>query len=102
NAATSRESGYLTLGAAPTFGLGAGGASLEIPAFMNIVGSSFYQQFDGSDGGSGLAVVSVSPKVSVPLKFLGISHGAWKASFALSYFHLSNEGLLDGNEVLAN
>jgi hypothetical protein len=102
NAATSRESGYLTLGAAPAFGLGSGGVSLEIPAFMNFVGTSFYQQFDGSDGGSGLAVVSVSPKVSVPLNFLGVSHGAWKASFAVSYYHLSNDGLLDGNQVLAN
>ena len=66
------------------------------------MGSSFYQRFDGSDGGSGLALVSVSPKVSVPLKFLGVSHGAWKASFAASYFHFRNEGLLDGNQVLAN
>ena len=102
NAATSKESGYLTLGATPTFGLGAGGSSLEVAAFTNIVGSSFYQRFDGSDGGSGLALVSVSPKVSVPLKFLGVSHGAWKASVAASYFHFRNEGLMDGNQVLAN
>ena len=102
DSATSRESGYLTLGATPTFGLGAGGASLEVPAFANIVESGFYQRVDGSDGGSGLAVVSVSPKVSVPLKFLGVSLGAWKASFAVSYYHLRNEGLLDGNQVLAN
>jgi hypothetical protein len=102
NAATSKESGYLTLGATPTFGLGAGGSSLEVSAFTNIVGSSFYQRFDGSDGGSGLALVSVSPKVSVPLKFLGVSHGAWKASVAVSYFHFYNEGLMDGNQVLAN
>lgn len=102
NAATSKESGYLTLGAAPTFGLGASGSSLEVSAFTNIVGSSFYQRFDGSDGGSGLALVSVTPKVSVPLKFLGVSHGAWKASAAVSYFHFRNQGLLDGNQVLAN
>jgi hypothetical protein len=102
NAATSKESGYLTLGATPTFGLGASGTSLEIAAFTNIVGSSFYQRFDGSDGGSGLALVSVTPKVSVPLKFLGVRHGAWKASVAASYFHFSNEGLMDGNQVLAN
>ena len=102
NAATSKESGYLTLGAAPTFGLGAGGSTLEVAAFTNIVGSSFYQRFDGSDGGSGLALISVTPKVSVPLKFLGISHGAWKASVAASYFHFRNAGLLDGNQVLAN
>jgi hypothetical protein len=102
NRATSKESGYLTLGAAPTFGLGAGGSSLEVAAFTNIVGSSFYQRFDGSDGGSGLALVSVTPKVSVPLKFLGVSRGAWKASVAASYFHFRNEGLMDGNQVLAN
>jgi len=102
NSATSKESGYLTLGATPTFGLGAGGSSLEVAAFTNIVGSSFYQRFDGSDGGSGLALVSVSPKVSMPLKFLGVSHGAWKASVAASYFHFRNEGLMDGNQVLAD
>jgi hypothetical protein len=102
NAATSTESGYLTLGATPTLGLGSSGSSLEIAAFTNIVGSSFYQRFDGSDGGSGLALVSVSPKVSVPLKFLGVSRGAWKASFATSYFHFRNDGLMDGNQVLAN
>ena len=102
NAATSKESGYLTLGATPTFGFGTGGSSLEVAAFTSIVGSSFYQRFDGSDGGSGLALVSISPKVSVPLKFLGVSHGAWKASVAASYFHFRNEGLMDGNQVLAN
>ena len=102
NSATSEESGYLTLGATPTFGLGSGGSLLEVAAFANIAGSSFYQRFDGSDGGSGLALVSVSPKVSVPLKFLGVTYGAWKAYGAVSYFHLRNEGLLDGNQVLAN
>ncbi|MEO8256133.1 MAG: hypothetical protein ABI868_02195 [Acidobacteriota bacterium] len=102
NAATSKESGYLTLGATPSFGLGAGGSSMDISAFANIAGSSFYQRFDGSDGGSGLALVSVSPKLSVPLKFLGVSHGAWKGSVSASYFHLRNAGLLDGNQVLAN
>jgi hypothetical protein len=28
--------------------------------------------------------------------------GAWKASFATSYFHFRNDGLMDGNQVLAN
>jgi len=49
-----------------------------------------------------LALVSVTPKVSVPLKFLGVSRGAWKASAAARYFHFRNEGLMDGNQVLAN
>jgi hypothetical protein len=38
----------------------------------------------------------------VPLKFLGVSYGAWKASAAVSYFHFRNAGLMDGNQVLAN
>jgi hypothetical protein len=100
NRATSKEGSYLRFGAAPSFGLGAGGSSLEIAASANVVSSSFYQRFDGSDGGAGLAVVSIAPKVSVPLKGLGISHGAWTAYAGATYYHLRNEGLLDGNQVL--
>ncbi len=102
NRGTSQEGSYLTLGAAPSFGLGASGSSLEIRAFGNIVSSSFYQRFDGSDGGSGLALVSIAPKLSVPLKALGVSHGAWTAYVGANYYHLRNEGLLDGNQVLVS
>jgi hypothetical protein len=66
------------------------------------VSSDFYQKFDGTDGGSGLAVVSVAPKVSLPLKFLGVTHGAWTAYAGLTYYYLHNDGLLDGNQVLGN
>ena len=45
---------------------------------------------------------STYPKVSVPLKFMGASYGAWTAYAGVAYFHLRNEGLLDGNQVLAN
>ena len=79
-----------------------GGASRRFVAGVRHGRGLLDQRFDGSEGGSGLALVSVSPKVSVPLKFLGVSHGAWKASVAASYFHLRNEGLMDGNQVLAN
>ena len=57
---------------------------------------------DGSDGGSGLALVSVAPKLSVPMKFLGVRHGAWTAYVGARYYYLRNEGLLDGNEVLVD
>jgi len=100
NPLTSSEGSYLTLGATPTFKLGSAGSSLEVGAFANIVSSSFYQRFDGSNGGSGLALVSVAPKLSVPLKGLGVSRGAWTAYVGGNYYHLRNEGLLDGNEVL--
>jgi hypothetical protein len=100
NRATSKEGSYLRFGAAPSFGLGASGAALEIGASANVVSSSFYQRFDGSDGGAGLAVLSIAPKLSVPLKGLGVSHGAWTAYVGANYYHLRNEGLLDGNQVL--
>jgi hypothetical protein len=96
----AEEGSYLTLGATPLVGLGAAGATLEVGAYANFVSSSFYQRFDGSEGGSGLAVLSVSPKVSVPLKFFGVSHGAWTAYAGVSFLHLRNEGLLDGNQAL--
>jgi len=100
NPATSSRGSYLTVGAAPTFGIGAG-ATVELGTFANFVSSDFYQQFDGSDGGSGMAVLSVAPKVSLPLKFLGVTHGAWTAYAGLSYYYLNNQGLLDGNQVLS-
>jgi hypothetical protein len=96
---TSSRGWYVTAGATPTLGL-AGGASLDVGTYVNFVSSDFYQRFDGSDGGSGAAVFSVAPKVSVPVKFLGVTHGGWTAYAGFSYYHLRNEGLLDGNQAL--
>ncbi len=98
--ATSSEGSYLTLGVTPTFGLGK--ATVDVGTYANFVSADFYQQFDGSDGGSGLAVVSVAPKISLPLRFLGVTHGAWTAYAGATYYHLRNQGLLDGNQVLTN
>lgn len=64
--------------------------------------ADFYQRFDGSDGGSGLALFSAAPTVNVPLKFLGVGFGAWTAHAGLTYYHLVNDGLLDGNQALDN
>jgi hypothetical protein len=102
NPATSRRGSYLTLGATPTARLGATAATLAVPVYANFVSSSFYQRFDGSDGGSGLAIVSAAPKVSMPLKFLGVAFGAWTGYAGVSFYHLRNDGLLDGNQVLGN
>ena len=44
---------------------------------------------------------STYPKISAPLKFMGAGYGAWTAYAGVVYLHLSNEGLLDGNQVLA-
>ena len=32
---------------------------------------------------------------------MGVSRGAWTGYAGVAYFHLRNEGLLDGNQVLA-
>jgi hypothetical protein len=100
--ATSSRGSYLTIGATPTIGLGRAGATLDVATYANIVSSDFYQRFDGSGGGSGLAIVSLAPKVNIPVKFLGVTHGAWTAYAGFSYYYLRNQGLLDGNQVLGN
>jgi hypothetical protein len=99
NPATSSEGMYMSVGATPTFTFG--NAKVEVDTAANFVSSDFYQRFDGSNGGSGLAVFSTYPKISTPLKFLGAGYGAWTAYAGVVYLHLRNEGLLDGNQVLA-
>jgi hypothetical protein len=98
--ATSSRGSYLTIGATPTFAVGGGGATVDVGTYANIVSGDFYQQFDGSDGGAGMAVLSVAPKINVPVKFLGVTHGAWTAYAGVSYYYLHNDGLLDGNQAL--
>ena len=73
---------------------------LEFPTFMNIVADDFYQKFDGSGGGSGVAVISTGIKASVPLKFIPQEYGFWTWYAGVKYYHLDNEGLEDGNSVL--
>jgi hypothetical protein len=102
NEDTSSEGSYLTVGATPTFGIGRAGATVDVGTYANFASADFYQRFDGSDGGSGLAVVSVAPKINVPMKFLGVTHGAWTGYAGASYYYLRNQGLLDGNQVLTN
>jgi hypothetical protein len=58
NPATSGRGSYLSVGAAPTVSLGASGATLAVATSTNFATADFYQRFDGSDGGSGLALVS--------------------------------------------
>ena len=101
NSATSDEGSYLSLGLAPSVPLGKGTA-LEVAFSANVVSADFYQRMDGSDGGSGLALIALAPKLSIPMKFLGVTHGAWTAYVGARYYHLSNDGLLDGNEVLVD
>ena len=100
NPATSEESFYFTVGVIPTFKVGS--VKLEFPTYINLVGNDFYQQFDGSPGGAGLAVFGTEIKASVPLTFIPKEYGFWTAYAGVKYYHLENDGLLDGNQVLAD
>lgn len=94
----SEESFYFTIGINPSFK--AGSVKFEFPTFINLVDDEFYQQFDGSPGGSGLAVFGTGVKVSVPLTFIPKDMGFWTLYAGVKYYHLDNQGLLDGNSVL--
>ena len=100
NPATSEESFYFTVGVIPTFKMGS--VKLVFPTYINLVGNDFYQQFDGSPGGAGLAVFGTEIKASVPLTFIPKEYGFWTAYAGVKYYHLENDGLLDGNQVLAD
>lgn len=100
NPATSHESNYFTVGVDPTFNIGA--VKVEVPTYINIVGKDFYQKFDGTGGGSGVAVFGSEIKFSVPLKFIPKDLGFWSLYAGVKYYHLSNDGLRDGNLVLTS
>ena len=98
NSATSNRSHYFTVGIDPTFKIGS--VKVELPTYINIVGKDFYQKFDGTGGGSGVAVFGTEVKFSVPLTFVPKDLGFWSLYAGVKYYHLSNDGLRDGNLVL--
>jgi hypothetical protein len=97
---TSTEGYYFAIGIDPTYKFDPFPLTVEIPSFVNIVSSDFYQKFDGSNGGSGAAVVSTGIKFSTPLKFIPKSYGSWTAYAGYEFYWLNNQGLLDGNVAL--
>lgn len=100
NTATADESWYFSIGINPTYKFKSIPLELSLPTFINLVEQDFYQRFDGSPGGSGLAVFSTQLKAVVPLKFIPQSYGFWSVYAGFQYYNLSNDGLLDGNQVL--
>lgn len=98
DSSTSKESFYFTLGINPTVKFDA--VKLEFPTYINLVGNEFYQKMNGAPGGAGLAVFHTSIKASVPLKFIPQEYGFWTWYAGVKYYHLSNDGLEDGNLVL--
>lgn len=98
NADTSSESHYFTLGMTPTIDLKK--VKFEFPTFLNYTDNDFYQQFDGTGGGSGIAIIRTGVQATVPLNFVPKSMGFWSVYAGVKYYHLNNPGVLDGNMVL--
>ncbi len=96
--ATSARSGYFTFGVDPSVKVGP--VKFELPTYINVVRDKFYQQFDGSPGGSGLAVFGTELKGSIPLTFIPKDWGSWTFYAGVKYYHLNNAGLIDGNIAL--
>jgi hypothetical protein len=98
NPPTSKTGYYFVLGCDPTYKID--NIKLELPTFLNFVSSNFYQKFNGAGGGAGLAVFSTEIKGTIPLT-VPQRFGFWSYYTGVQYYHLSNDGLLDGNQVLA-
>ena len=100
NPATSEESWYWVFGINPTYKFQSIPLTVELPTFISVVDGDFYQRFDGSGGGSGAGVFSTYLKFSTPLSFIPKRFGAWTLYAGVQYYHLFNDGTLDGNQVL--
>jgi hypothetical protein len=89
---------YFQIGATPTIPLPKG-MKLQFPSYFSLVSSNFYHKIDGSDGGSGIGLFSTQAKLSFPIK-MPAGYGFWNGYVGVQYYHLVNDGLLDGNRVL--
>ncbi len=93
------QSGYYgAIGFDPTYVFQTIPLKLELPSYLTIPSSKFYQRADGTGGGSGLGLVSTMFKATVPLEFIPKDCGTWSVYAGVQYDYLNNPGLLDGNQ----
>lgn len=95
----SESSYYGVVGLDPTYIFNRLPLKLELPACVIIPGNDFYQRKNGSGGGTDIALFTTMLKATVPLNFMGSSHGKWSIYAGAQYDYLNNPGLLDGNEI---
>lgn len=96
---TSERSYYGAIGMVPTYTFDRLPLKLELPTYVLIPGANFYQQKNGSGGGTDLALFATTLRATVPLNFISASWGKWSLYAGIQYDHLNNPGLLDGNEA---
>jgi hypothetical protein len=102
NRDTVEEGWYVALGATPTLRLSSLPFMLEAHTYAYFVSDEFYQRMDGSNGGSGFAMFSTFPRVVMPLAFVPKNCGAWSVYAGVQYYRFENDGLRDGNLILAD
>ncbi|PTY01589.1 hypothetical protein DB346_12670 [Verrucomicrobia bacterium LW23] len=97
NEATSDQGFYFAFAIEPTYKFKDIPLIISLPTFFNVCDDSFYQKLDGSGGGAGVALVSTAFQVRVPLTCIPENYGKWSIYAKYQYYHLFNQGVLDGN-----
>ncbi len=93
----SKSSFYGVVGVAPAYRFERLPLVLELPAYILIPGANFYQQANGSGGGTDLGLFAASLRVRLDLSCLGPDFDHWTLYGGVQYQYLNNPGLLDGN-----
>jgi hypothetical protein len=101
DSATSKKGYYFQLGFDPTYKFATIPLTIEFPTYINFPSDNFYQKFNGEGASSTIGLFTTEFKATVPLKFIPKGYGSWSIYAGVQYYYLHNEGLLDGNEVLA-
>jgi hypothetical protein len=101
DSATSQRGYYFQLGVDPTYGFENFPLTIELPTYVNFPSDNFYQNFAGKGSVSTVGLFTTELKGTVPLKFIPKGYGNWSVYAGVQYYYLINQGLLDGNQVLA-
>ena len=99
NPATSKKGYYFVLGMDPTYTVKTPVVPItfELPTYVSLCSSNFYQRLNGTGGGAGVGVVTTEIKASVPIDFIPKSYGHWTYYAGFQYYYIANQGALDGN-----
>jgi hypothetical protein len=100
NYSNSRQTFYFAPGIDPTYKFDPFPLTVELPTYVTLIHSGFYQLTNGAQSSGGVGVFSTGYKFSVPLKFIPHSYGSWTIYTGFQYYYVQNQGALDGNELL--
>ena len=91
---TTQESYNIEVGMDPKYVFKSFPVTLELPSYITFPGTKFYST------SSTVGLVSTAFKATVPLTFIPQSYGHWSMYAQVAYYHLVNDGLVAGNNLL--